>query len=647
MVLRTVCPRDCYDTCLMDVVLEEGKITHVKGTAVHPFTSGFLCPKGYSYPAYQHAGERLRYPMRRTGKKGSGQFERITWDEALQIITQKINEISSEFSPQSILVYDYAGHLGFISRWFPHRVFNKMNASFVDYTLCDAAGALALNMHFGTTCGVSPLKLETAKLIIVWGTNLYSTSLHTYNKILKAKSKGAIVVVIDPIKTRMAEEADIFYQIKPGTDAFLAYGIIRLLIDNNLVDEDFIKEYTTGYEELRAVAGTVELGQIESITGIKIEKLNDFAGLLASLKPAIFVLGYGLQRRSLGGNTIRAISMLPVITGNISADAGIIYSNAPMLVNLEKFTRKNLRKIEERILSMVELGKTLTNTRLNPPVKMLFVYNSNPCATLPNQKLVRRGFEREDLFTVVHDIVLTETAKYADILLPAKTFFEFDDIVFSYFLPSIVKQNKIIDADAECVSNAELARMLAKALGFTEKDLYDDDATLLGEIYSYLPDEAKNSIDSEGYVILEMNPAIVGFPTRSGKIEISSSIAWKYGAPKVPLPLYEKTDELWLITSLRRDTIHTQFTNGADERNFAYLHPDDAEQIGVSNGDMILLESVNGKLELPLEIWDAVPRGCVLTYFSKDVNVLTTDEMADLAGGAAYNSTQVRVRKSQ
>ncbi|MEM3413505.1 MAG: molybdopterin-dependent oxidoreductase, partial [Thermoplasmata archaeon] len=460
MPLRTVCARDCYDSCLMEVHLEDGKIKKVSGLKTHPFTKGFLCPKAYSYPKYQYSEKRILYPMKRTGKKGEGKFERCSWSEALKMIRENIESISAEFSPLSILVYDYAGHMGFLNRYFPYRFFNKINASFLDHTLCDVAGAAGLQLHFGTTCGVSPLQIENAKLIVVWGANLYNTSLHAYNKVLKARGKGAIVTVIDPIRNKLAENADIYFQIKPGTDAFLAYALIKIMIKSQVLDYDFINNLTVGFEELKAVAETVNLENVEKITGISLEKLSDFAGLLATLKPQIFIIGYGMQRRALGGNAVRTISMLPVLTGSIAGNGGIIYSNTTPPVDITKFTGKHLRKVEERKFNMVEIGKLLANSRLNPPIKMIFVYNSNPCATLPNQKLVQKGFEREDLFTVVHDLFLTETAMYADLLLPAKSMFEFDDVVFSYFFPSVAKQNKVVEPDGEPLSNLELAREL-------------------------------------------------------------------------------------------------------------------------------------------------------------------------------------------
>ncbi|MEM4292869.1 MAG: molybdopterin-dependent oxidoreductase [Thermoplasmata archaeon] len=644
-MMRTVCSRDCYDSCLMEVSVEEGRIRRVSGVKSHPFTSGFLCPKGYTYPEYQYSEKRLLYPMKRVGKKGEGKFERCSWSEALKTIAEKINAISAA-SPLSILVCDSAGHLGFLSRYFPYRFFNKINASFVDNTLCDVAGGEGLRLHFGTTCGVSPLQIEKAKLIVVWGANLFNTSIHAFNKVLRARAKGAIVAAVDPVKNRVAENADIYFQIKPGSDAFLAYALIKILIKNNLVDHEFIKKMTVGFEELKAVAETVSLEDVERITGISLEKLGDFAGLLATLKPQIFIIGYGMQRRALGGNAVRAVSMLPVVTGNIGSESGIIYSNSLIPLDMEKFTGKHLRKAEERIFNLVELGKVLTNSRLNPPVKMLFVYNANPCATLPNKKLVQKGFEREDLFTVVHDLFLTETGMYADILLPAKSIFEFEDIVLSYFLPSAAKQNKIVEAQGECLSNVELARELAKAMDFQQPELFEDDQRLIASVLEFLPENARTEFEREGYIILELNPAITGFPTKTGKIEIASGSAWRLGAPKVPLPLYEKCDGFWLLTPLNRNTIHTQFAGEENAQvNTVYLNPEDADRLEVSNGDVVVIESITGKLERMVEIWDAVPSGTVLVYFDGFVNFLTTDEKADLGGGSTYNSTVVKIKK--
>ncbi|MCX8173691.1 MAG: molybdopterin-dependent oxidoreductase [Thermoplasmata archaeon] len=646
MVLRTVCARDCYDSCLMEVRVENGRIKKVSGTKTHPFTSGFLCPKGYFYPHYQHSEKRVLYPMKRAGKKGEGKFERCSWSEALKTIAEKVRTISSEFSPLSILVYDYAGHMGFLSRYFPYRFFNKINASFLDHTLCDVAGTHGLQLHFGTTCGVSPLQIERAKLIVVWGSNPYSTSLHTYNKILRARGKGAIVAVVDPVRTRMAENADVYFQVKPGSDALLAYALIKIMIKSQVIDYEFIKKFTVGFEELKAVAETVELESVEKLTGVSVEKLSDFAGLLATLKPQIFIIGYGMQRRTIGGNAVRAVSMLPVLTGSITGEGGIIYSNALSPVEIAKFTARHLRTIDERKFNMVEIGKVLANPRLNPPVKMVFVYNSNPCATLPNQKLVRKGFEREDLFTVVHDLFLTETAMYADLLLPAKSMFEFEDIVFSYLLPSVAKQNKIVETPGESLSNVELAREMAKTMEFNEPELFETEEQLIASVLEFLPESAKNEFQKEGYIILEVNPAVTGFPTKSGKIEIASTSAWRSGAPKVPLPLYEKCDGLWLLTPLNRNTIHTQFVRPETEPiSSVYLNPEDAERLEVSNGDFVIIESISGKLEKMVEIWDAVPAGTVLLYFDEEANILTTDEKADLGGGGAYNSTVVKMRK--
>src|SRR5947209_5175041 len=478
-VVHAACPHDCPDACGVLITVEDGRATRIQGDPAHPVTRGFLCAKVTKYLDRVYSPDRVLYPMRRSAPKGQGKgdvtdFTRISWDEALDEISRRFKQISDEFGPEAILPYSYAGNMGLLSySGMAHRFFYRLGASQLDRTLCASAGGAGMQTVIGRNIGTEPEAFRDSRYIIAWGANIHATNVHLWPFIEEARRKGAKLVVIDPYRTRTAKCADWYLPINPGTDAALALAMMHVIINERLFDADYVAKYTLGFEHLCAKVQDYPPERAAQWTGIAAADIVKLAREYATTRPAVIRVNYGVQRSECGGMSTRSIAMLPCITGSWKEIGGGLQLSTSGAYGLNREALEGVELMDKamgrpaRIVNMVELGKAL-NALDNPPVKALFVYNSNPAAVCPNHNDVVRGLRRSDLFTVVHEQFLTDTTDYADIVLPATTFFEHKDLQTAYGHYYLQISDQAIEPLGECRSNVEVFRALAQRMGFQE-----------------------------------------------------------------------------------------------------------------------------------------------------------------------------------
>src|SRR5271170_2254147 len=485
-VVHAVCSHDCPDSCGVLVTVDEltGRAVKVQGDPSHPVTRGFLCGKVAKYLDRVYSPDRLLYPMRR--KKGVAKgplpqgreaeaFERISWDEALDEITARLKEITTEFGPESVLPYSYAGTIGKLGYGsMDRRFFHRLGASQLDRTICSEAGGVALKSVYGIKLGTPPQDFAHAGLIIAWGANVHGNNVHLWPFIEEARRKGAKLVVIDPYRTRTAKCADWYLPIHPGTDAALALGLMHVIIKENLFDADYVSRHTIGFDDLKARAEQYSPEKVAHWTGISAGDICKLAREYATQRPSVIRVNYGIQRSERGGMSMRAVTMLPCLIGSWKELGGGLqlslsgsYGLNKQALEMPELMQKALGR-PARIVNMVQLGSVLNSTVMAPPIQALFVYNSNPAAVCPNHNEVIRGLKRPDLFTVVHEQFFTDTTDYADIVLPATTFFEHKDLQKAYGHYYLQVSDQAIDPLGECRANVEVFRALAGRMGFRD-----------------------------------------------------------------------------------------------------------------------------------------------------------------------------------
>jgi anaerobic selenocysteine-containing dehydrogenase len=646
LYIYSTCPRDCYDTCSIITRVRNGKLHSIEANSKQPFTSGFLCPKGQGLNQYVYSKQRLLHPMKREGKKGEGKFKKISWDQALDEIAAEIRKRGSEHGTDSVLQYDYAGTMGFVQRYFPCRFFNAIGASRVTHTICSRAGDKALQIVYGSSLGMLPEEIEKCRLIVVWGMNPAWSTPHGFEILRRAHKRGAKIYVIDPVKTATAD-IGVHLQISPTTDAAMALGCINHIIENRLYSEEFVQRNTVGFDRLTDISKKYDLNAMAKITGLRKRDMEDFIADYVSLRPSCIMIGMGMQRNRNGGEMVRAICTLPSLIGE---NRGFFYST-----DLDDFDRDYLEGthlLTRRKLyhNMVDLGRTLETGK----VKMIFVYNSNPLATLPNQALVREGFSRDDLFVVVHDLFMTDTADYADIVLPATSFFEHMDINTSYFHQYLSINEKAIEPLGESKCNSDLFRALASRMKLTQKELYEDDEKVAKTILSKSKavDGNFETLKKKGFLRMRVpNRVVCGTPT--GKIELYSEAAAKEGLG--PLPSHvevQKRLPYQLLSPTHRYLVRSQYHLQRSEiKPIIYISKKDAAEERIENGAEVTLANELGQFTGTAEISDIVPRGVMLSYSvlwpkmsgGTNVNFVTTDFVQKYGNNSAFNSTFVRV----
>ncbi|HLY91656.1 MAG TPA: molybdopterin oxidoreductase family protein [Candidatus Angelobacter sp.] len=694
-VVHTVCSHDCPDACGILVTVEDGRAMRVQGDPAHPVTQGFLCAKVTKYLERVYSPDRVLYPMRRTAPKGEGKgdatdFTRISWDEALDQISRRFKKISAEFGPEAILPYSYAGNMGLLSySGMAHRFFYRLGASQLDRTICASAGSAGLQSVIGPrSIGTEPQFFRESKYIIAWGANIHATNVHLWPFIEEARRKGAKLVVIDPYKTRTARVADWHLPINPGTDVALALGMMHVIINERLYNGDYVSQYTLGFEQLKQKAQEYPPERVAEWTGISAEDIRKLAREYATVRPAIIRVNYGIQRAQNGGSAMRAVTMLPCLTGSWAEVGGGLQlsTSGTFFLNMQALERPDLMQKSPlgrptRIVNMSELGKAL-NQLENPPVKGMFVYNSNPAVVAPNNPDVLRGFLRPDLFTVVHEQFFTDTARYADIILPATTFLEHKELNKAYGHTYLQISDQAIEPLGECRSNTEVFRALAQRMGFTEECFQEDVDQMIDQLLT-IPEGVPNGwekwmqgitrerLEREGHVRLNLGEgpflpfAQGGFATASGKAELYSENLKKMGLDPVVsfVPPQESrhsakagTFPLELLGRKADNFLNSSFTNipsiqKMEQPELLEIHTQDAERRGIREGDWVRVFNDRGEVRLKAHVNGAVQPGVVaarlnaarFTPDGKSINSLTSETLTDIGGGATFYSCLVDV----
>ncbi len=542
----SVCALDCPDTCSLLLNIDEaGRATKLRGDPAHPITRGFLCAKVTKYLEREYHPERLTFPLRRVGAKGEGHFERVTWDEALDEIAARLRKVAEIDGPEAILPYSYAGTMGLLNgSGMDRRFFHRLGASRLDRTICSAAGGEALRLSQGIRLGTEPEQFAHSKLIIAWGANVLGTNVHLWPWIVEARRKGAKFYVIDPVKNRTGKAADRHFAINPGSDLALALGLMHVILRESWHDREYIENYTNGFGELTKLAESYTPGRVAGFTGIAAEDIENLAREYATVRPAAIRVNYGVQRSERGGSAMRAIAALPVLTGSWREVGGGLQltTSGAFEFNRAELERPDLQMQsllgrEARLVNMTRLGEALTELD-EPSVKALVVYNSNPAAIAPHQTRVLEGLRRGDLFTVVLEQFQTDTADYADFVLPVTTFLEHTDLYLAYGHYYLQLARPAVAPPGEVKSNVEIFRMLAQRMGFGEacfNDTEDDMIrTLLTTDSPYLRGITLEQLEREHFVRLAVSQSAQpflpfaqgGFRTRSGRFEFGAETLW-------------------------------------------------------------------------------------------------------------------------
>lgn len=668
-VFPSVCSLDCPDQCGLLLHKKDGKIVKIDGDPNHPVTKGNICNKVRNMAARLYDDKRLKYPLKRIGAKGEGKFERISWEEAIETITSRWKELIQTDGPESILPYSFYGNMGRLNaEGMDRRFFHRLGASQLDRTICSSAGSEGYKYTMGASLGTDPEDTIHSKLIIFWGINAVSTNMHQVALAQKARKNGAKIVVIDVHKNQTGRLADWFIPILPGTDSALALGMMHILFAEDLVDTSFLQTYTVGHEELRKHVVQYDPVTVSGITGVPVEDIYQLARMYGKTSPSFIRIGNGPQHHDNGGMCIRTISCLPALTGQwLVKGGGAIKGNSAYLAhNAASLQRPDLLENKKtRVINMNLLGQALLE--LDPPVKSLYVYGTNPAVVAPDGNKVRKGLGREDLFLVVHDLFLTETAAYADLVLPATSSFENTDFYTSYWHHYIQIQQPVIERYGESKSNVEVFKLLAKEMGFEDSIFQQTEAELIAEALDHPNNPYLDGINYETLVEKQFVKAIVKplfpgkLPTPSGKIELYSKKMEDDGYP--PLPTYtplaedEKFPYLF-IPAPNHNFLNSTFSNNEkhislEKEPRVHINIQDATSAGIKDGDLVRVWNHRGECELKAAVGENVLPGVVVTQglwrdepgTKQLVNSLTPDRLADMGGGATFFSGRVNVEK--
>jgi anaerobic selenocysteine-containing dehydrogenase len=696
-VVHAACPHDCPDACSVLITVEDGRATKIKGDPAHPVTRGFLCAKVAKYVDRVYSPGRVLYPMRRVREKGTdgeSAFTRISWDEALDEIAKRLRAVADEFGSEAILPYSYGGTLGVLMGGsMDRRFFHRLGASQLDRTICSAAGEAGLKSVLGVKLGTEPEQFRESRYIIAWGANVHGNNVHLWPFIEEARRKGAKLVVIDPYKTRTAKCADWYLPINPGTDTALALGMMHVIIGEELHDADYVSRHTIGFEQLREKVREYPPERVAKWTGISAQDIVRLAREYATVRPAVIRVNYGVQRSEGGGMATRTVAMLPCITGSWKEVGGGLQLSVSGSFQLKKDALENTELMTKtlgrraRVVNMVELAQAL-NQLSDPPVKALFVYNSNPAAVCPNHNDVIRGLRRPDLFTVVHEQFFTDTTDYADVVLPATTFFEHRDLVPAYGHYHLQLSEQAIEPLGECRSNVEMFRALSECMGF-EEEVFRESVDEMIDIALTSPNPWLKGIDrarleAEGSVRLnfdgrrdgmacESTPFLPfangGFQTPSGKAELYAEVLVAQGLHPVAefIPPEEsrhsagaKPHPLELLARKADNFLNSTFSNipavqAMEEVGLLEIHARDAERRGIRTGDAVRVFNARGELHLRARVNGAVQPGVVgaslnwakLTPEGRNINVLTSEKLTDMGNSATFYSVLVEVELAQ
>jgi len=719
-MVHTVCSHDCPDSCgVLVTVNAEGRAVKVAGDPGHPVTQGFLCGKVAKYLDRVYAPDRVLYPLRRKSKVKKGPrprqyeaFEQVSWNEALDGIATRLQQISDTYGPESILPYSYAGTTGVLGYGsMDRRFFHRLGASRLDRTICAEAGGQAWNSVYGKKLGTPTEDFARARLIVAWGANIHGNNIHLWPWVEKARRAGARLVVIDPYRTRTAALADWHIAIRPGTDVALALGMMHVILREGLEDRAYIDAMTQGFDALAERVREYTPERVAAWTGMTAAEVEQLAREYASTRPAAIRMNYGVQRSENGGAAVRAIAMLPALTGAWKYRGGgaQLSTSGAFPWNKRELERPDLQWAsplgrEARLVNMSALGLALSRRGQEsrdqgterardqgPNVHALFVYNSNPAAIAPNRNAVRRGLERDDLFTVVHDLFFTDTTDYADYVLPATTFLEHTDLQGAYGHYYVGLSQQAIEPPGEARSNVWLFGQLGQRMGFAEPCFRDTAEEMIAQALNLGPDgRSRNAgmenisledLREQGHVPLAFHrdpegqpflPYTAGaLPTPSGKIELYSETLkaegldplpgfvppvesrWGEAAARYPLELLARKNDNYLNSTFANLPGHRKMEARANRK--VEMHPADAAARAIAEGDAVRIFNDRGTLELTAMLNPHLPLGVVAARLDwarlhpsgENVNVLTSERLTDIGGGPTFYSTLVEVAKAE
>ncbi len=669
---RVTCALDCPDTCGLLAEVAEGRLVKVSGDPDHPITKGFICNKMRAYPKRQHHPKRPLFPMRLRGKKGAQQFERVEWKEALDDIADRLTGIIDRYGAEAVLPYAYAGTHGVIEGTQPLAFFRAIGASELDKTICASAGAAGWQASYGSpSVGVDPEDVAHAQLILLWGANTVTTNLHLLPMLKQARKRGARIVHVDCYRNRTSRYADDLIRVKPGSDAALAYAMARVIIHLGLHDEAYLKKATLGFEAYRAEAETWTLDRAEAQTGVPAKTIEQLAISFAKATPAFIRVSYGMTRHPGGANSLRAVALLPALTGAWQYRGGGALCSTSGGFPLNKTYLGGRHLLEEpgapkgylrpnrnaRHINMSRLATSLNQS--DPSLKALFVFNSNPAVVAPDAGRVREGLLRDDLFTVVLENAFTPTAQMADYVLPATTFFEHPDLYVSYGHYYISFSEPLLQPPLETRPNTWVFKELAKRLGIDEPTIHFDTATmaeaLLSTDHPYLEGITLDRLREKGFLRLNIGrpfmPFTEGAATPSKKIELDPppEVIPTTPAPGCPLILLTPPAHHFLNTTFGCvDSLIKR--EGGEPR--LQIHPKDATPRHIETGNLVHIRSEQGEITAhALVTDDPMPGTVVLEGIwwpeqapdQKPANTLTSERLTDMGNGATFHATPVEV----
>lgn len=672
----SVCNFDCPDTCSLTVTVEDGRIVKVRGSHASPYTGGVICTKvARDMSDFAHGPGRLRHPMRRVGPKGSGQFERTTWDSALAEVHRRMSEVIDRWGPEAVLPLNYAGPHGFLARGsMSSRFFNRMGASRVyRWALCGGVRQEAWVGTFGAVAGCPPEFADDAALNVMWGNNATVSNIHMARSVRIAKRKGGRLIVIDPLRTKIATQADLHLAIQPGTDVLLAWAVATEWERNGQLNEAFIGEHVVGFEDFMARAREWPVESAAAMCRVPEADIRTMARWMLEADPLVTSMGNGLERCRTGGSSVRAAIALPALLGRFGNGSGIaLGAGSTFAKTMDRLQRLDLLPAGTRTLNINDIGRHLVEDDIDPPIRAMVIYNHNPIVVHPDQNRMRRGLERDDIFSVGIELTMTESMTHCDLVLPAASHFEHDDLYPAYGHHWLQRAEAVIPPVAESLPNTEIFRRLAALFGFaepcftaTDEELMDEsiDATdprLNGLRPSQIPvDRAVDMTAPDGKPMVLFENV---FPeTPSGKIELRSETLAKRWGPSALLPSWRQPSRsypLRLVSPASDRRISSTLGHLPPSGNAPRLkmHPADAGVRGLRHGQQIRIWNDRGEVVMPLEVTDAVPEGVVASEKGAWLSTSSTgqtisalvssDDKADLAEGACFNNTPVEVGRA-
>lgn len=661
---KTICPLDCPDSCAMLATVENHRVISLAGDPEHPYTRGFICRKMRRFPERLSSSRRLLYPQVRTGRKGEGRFVRISWDEAWERLVEALQEIVAEHGAEAIMPFCYAGNMGMVNRFAGFPFFHKIGATRIEQTICSVAAGGGWKLGCGPVGGTPPQEAAEARLIVAWGINIRVTNVHFWSDVTRARKNGAKLLVIDPYRNDTARLADDYLPVKPGGDSALALGVLRILLEGNRLDHRFIDEQTSGFERLVAYLQSVPLEQFEQQSGVNCSAMERLAAQFSEHPRTFIRIGVGLSRNSRGGMAVRAITALAAALGLYDGrpGRGVLLFSGAFGGDLAKLRCPELAETRPRSVNMIHLGQALTSA--DPPIRSLFVYNANPVSAAPDGVMVRRGLAREDLFTVVHEQVMTPTARFADLLLPATTFLENRDLYRSYGHFFLGIADRVVEPAGETISNFDLFQILARKMGYDDAPFHQN---LDERLRSYLA------------TIAELPPGVSPADCGDGSY-VESVLGQRGGSPfkragtryrfvndqDPTLPIHACLGEggefdhpdllcrfpLQLITPPNDRLLNSTFGERyQQELGTVLIHPVDAAERGIVDGASVVLYNFRGRVERRAVVSTDTQPGLAVaeglywpvTDQGAAINDLVSQHCSDIGGGALFHEARVQV----